>query len=397
MALTALEQRASDEQTVAARALIKHCFVDAAHPTYPLARRHAQPLQRRFAELLGYRLEVTPGFARLFKRPSAHGLRRPLRIEPGTPTGRRRARDEWPALDRRRAVLLALTAAALEREPTRQTIVGELARSVAEAGARCTPPIPVDIDARGERLALADVLDLLCSWGILTLTHGSRSSFSAREPGEDEALLTIDRRRLAGLMRDPFRILTAGEPSDLLDDTDDYAPTPEGATRRLRHRLARRLVEDPVLYLADLDEDERAYFQTQRHYLESQAAALTGLQVERRREGTALIESGRELTDIAFPAASTLKQVALLLCEPLTESGSLTREGLRAAIRGLLRRHGEAWSRSASDPDHVIELADGAVEVLCGLGLARRSGDTIEAMPLCARFRAPTVTAKGAA
>lgn len=395
--MTALELRARDEQRVAARALLKACFVDAGDPAFALVRRHEQPLQRRFADLLGYRLELAPGFARLFKRPTAAGLRRPLRIEPGTVSGQRRPRDEWPVLDRRRAVMLALTAAALERLASRQTVVGELARSVAEAGARCTPLIPVDIDLRGERLALADVLDLLCAWGVLTLVHGSRRSFAAREPGEDEALLTIDRRRLAALTRDPFRLLEARGLDELLDDDADYAPTPEGVTRRIRHRLARRLVEDPVLYLDSLDGDERAYFSTQRHYLESAAAELTGLAVERRREGTALVESGRELTDLAFPASSTVKQAALLLCEPLVAAGTLTIDELRSAVRRLLRRHGDAWGRDAADPVHVSDLLEGALGVLCAVDLARRTGDTVEALPLCARFRAPTVISKEAA
>src|SRR5262249_37077126 len=154
---------------------------------------HEPELARRFAHLWGYRLAVTPGFARLYKRPTEAALRRPLRIPPGTPSGRERPRDEWPPLDPRRATLLFLTMASLERSRP-PAAVGDLARDVAESGSSCEPPLEVDFDQRPERLAFADVLDLLCHWGVLRLDDGSRASFATREPGEDEALFTIDRK-----------------------------------------------------------------------------------------------------------------------------------------------------------------------------------------------------------
>src|SRR5439155_19199180 len=107
--------------------------------------------------------------------PTAAGSRRPLRVPPMSASGRARPRDEWPRIDRRRATLLLLAIAALERSG-QQTVVGELARAVAEAGGRCEPPLEVDFDRRPERLALADVLDLLCHWQVLQLEAGSRAS-----------------------------------------------------------------------------------------------------------------------------------------------------------------------------------------------------------------------------
>lgn len=398
---SAAEQRAAEERQGAMRALLREPFVGPPDPVFRLVRRHEPVLARLAAVLLGYRLEVTPGFARLLKRPTAAGLTRPLRIPPGTRSGRARPRDEWPTLERRRATLLLLAASALERRAGAQVVVGELVRGVADAGARCEPPLALDFERRAERIAFADALDLLCHWGVLRLDHGSRASFSRSEQGEDEALFTIDRKRLASVLRDSARALASRSAADLLADGGEYAPTDEGRARRLRHRLARRLAEDPVLYVAELSEEERSYFNRQRGYLEERVAAATGLVPERRAEGTACIERDRWLTDLPFPARSARKQAALLLCDELARrlaagEPELASTELRAWMRGLLERHGESLGRSPDDPAEVDELLGAAVEILVGIGAAESAGDGgLRALALCARFRDPALRLAG--
>jgi uncharacterized protein (TIGR02678 family) len=392
MTATTLELRERDELRRATRALLREPFVSADDAVFPLVRRHEPELARRFAHLWGYRLDVTPGFARLFKRPTNAALYRPLRIPPGTTSGRERPRDEWPRLDRRRGTLLFLTMAALERS-RRQTVVGDLARDVAEAGSSCDTPLEVDFDERSQRLAFADVLDLLCHWGVLRLDDGSRASFAIREPGEDEALFTVDRRRLASLLRDPFRSLTAHCAADLADGGDEYAATDDGSNLAIRHRLARMLAEDPVLYVDRLSDEERAYFHRQRAYLEGFVADFTGLVPERRAEGTACIEPERTLTDVPFPANSTRKQAALLLCDVLAAAGTmvLAREELRGAMRALVERHGASWNRDADDPVVVEALLEDALDVLADLDLVERVDGGVRPLPLCGRFRDPRI------
>lgn len=398
---SALDLRERDERRLACRALLAQPFVGAEHPAFQLVRRHEAALARHLADFLGYRLHVTPGFARLFKRPTDAGLTRPWRIRPGSVAGRARTRDEWPALDRRRCVLLALTVAALERE-RRQTAIGELARGVVEAGARCELPIAVDLDRRPERLAFADVLDLLCAWGVLELADGSRRSFARAEQGDDEALFTIDRRRLASLLHDPFRLLQASSLEDVLAERDaDYPPTEEGERRRVRHAVARRLVEDPACYLRDLNERERAYLISQGPALARTLERWSDLRLERRAEGAAAVEHGRELTDLPFPAGSARKQVALLLCDRLAATcargESLSVDELSAEVRRLVARHGESWSAPPSDSDAVERLTRDAVDVLTGLGLCEEIDGGLRPLPLCARFRGPAVRVQGGA
>jgi uncharacterized protein (TIGR02678 family) len=217
------------------------------------------------------------------------------------------------------------------------------------------------------------------------MDDGQRSSFAAEEQGDDEALLTIDRKRLASVLGDPFRAIGASTLDDLLDDEHEYAPTEEGESLRRRHRLARMLAEDPVLYVERLGADELAYFQRQRGYLESRVEALTGLVAERRAEGTACIDRDRGLTDLPFPANSTRKQIALLLCDFLAGRETVTHEELREAVGRLVEQHGESWNRSAAS------LLDDAVDVLAGLDLLEPAEGGWRPLPLAGRFRSPTV------
>jgi uncharacterized protein (TIGR02678 family) len=384
--------QADEERRDALRALLAEPFVGSEAPVFKLIRRHDAELTRRSAELLGYRLHVTPGFARLVKVPTDRALRRGVRVPPSGASARDRSRDDWPRLSDRGVVLLFLTLAALERG-AQQTVIGELAEDVTVAGARGEPPIAVDFELRSDRMAFADGVELLCHWGVLQLMHGRRGTFANRVREDDEALFTIDRRRLALVLRDPFAALAAETAAELSDD--QIAATTEARSRQTRHRLARRLVEDPVLYLDELSEDERAYFVSQRGMLERRVEDWIGLIVERRAEGTATIDAGRELTDLPFPAGSNVKQLALLLCDWLADEREATWPELRRAVRRLLAHHERHWNRSPDDEEAVDAMLGQATALLLELDLAERTPVGIGARPLCARFRAPEVREAG--
>jgi len=391
----AIEEVAEERQT-ALRALLAEPFVGAGSPEFRLVRRHEHDLRRVALDAFGYQLELTSTAARLLGCPTPAGLSRPLRVCPASATGRTRPRDEWPALSDRGCVLLFLTLAALERGGA-QTAIAELALEVERAGADSDPPIAVEFRERSERVAFADGLDLLCAWGVLEHTAGSRQSFARRTQDDDEALLTIDRRRLAIAVSDPAGALAATTLVELTDDRVDYAPTPEGERRRRFHHLARRLVEDPALVLGDLDEEERQYFLSQRARVEDAVAGATGLAVERRAEGTALVSDDRRLTDLPFPTNSTTKQLALLLCDRLATGEPLSDSELRARVRALLTEHRVHWERDPDDPEQVAAVAAAVLSVLAQLDLVRVDDDraTIVPRPLAARFRAPVVRRAG--
>jgi uncharacterized protein (TIGR02678 family) len=387
-----------EEQAQALRVLLATPFVSAGDPAYALVRRHERELARTLQSTYGYQLEVGSTAARASGPPTADGLRRPIRIRPASATGRRRPTDEWPELGDRACVLLLLTLVALERGGA-QTAIGELAKHVEHAGADVEPPVSIDFRQRSERMAFADGLDLLCSWGVLEHTAGSRESFARRDQGADEALFTVDHRRLALLFRDPAAALEARSLDQLLDESSRYAPTSEGENRARFERLARRLTEDPVLLLSDLDEEQRTYFLGQRARIEGAVAAATGYAVERRAEGSALIVDDRSFTDIPFPTNSTVKQVALLLCDALADAGpdgEVSREELRRAVARLVAEHGEHWGRDLDGPAQLAQLTESAIDVLVQSGLAMPSdiGGLVPS-PIAARFRTPTVRTTG--
>jgi uncharacterized protein (TIGR02678 family) len=384
-----------EERTRALRALLAAPFVGADEPAYALVRRHERELASTLQVTYGYQLEIGSTAARASGLPTPAGLRRPLRIRPASASGRKRAPDEWTALSDRACVLLLLTLVALERSGA-QTAIAELAQELERAGADVEPPIIVDFRQRSERMAFADALDLLCAWGVTEHTSGSHESYSRREQGEDEALFTVDRRRLALLLRDPAAALEATTLEQLVDESGRYSPTPEGENRARAERLARRLTEDPALLLDDLDGEDRAYFLSQRARIEGAVTAATGYEVERRGEGSALIVDDRAFTDMPFPTNSTIKQVALLLCDALAHAGpegELSFEAVRDAVAGLLAKHRHHWDRNPDDPEEVAALTAAATDILLACDLARRSGPSggLRPTPLAARFRAPTL------
>lgn len=394
MSLRELDDR--EERARALKALLAAPFVNADEPAYALIRRHERELASTLQVIYGYQLEVGSTAARASGLPTPAGLRRPLRIKPASASGRKRPPDEWPILSDRACVLLLLTLVALERGGV-QTAIAELADEVERAGADVDPPIGIDFRQRSERTAFADGLDLLCAWGVMEHTSGSHESYARREQDDDEALFTVDRRRLALLLRDPAAALDATTLEQLVDESGRYSPTPEGANRARAERLARRLTEDPALLLADLDDEDRAYFLSQRARIEGTVASATGYEVERRAEGSALIVDDRAFTDVPFPTNATIKQVALLLCDALAGAGpdgELSIEALRDSVAALVSEHGRHWGRNADDPEEIAALTATATEILLACDLARRAGAAgLRATPLAARFRSPTLKA----
>jgi len=395
--MTQRELEDRDERWTAMRALLAAPFVDAAEPAYALIRRHEREVATLLQSTYGYQLEVCSTAARASGPPTRDGLHRPLRVRPASASGRQRPPDDWPALGDRGCVLALLTLVALERGSA-QTAIADLARDVERAGADVDPPVIVDFRARAERLAFADGLDLLCAWGVLEHTSGSHDSYARREQREDEALFTVDRRRLALLLRDPASAMSATTLDELLDESARHPPTPEGRNRTRAERLARRLTEDPALVLDDLDDDERAYFTGQRARIEGAVAAATGYAVERRREGSALIADDRAFSDVPFPTNATVKQVALLLCDMLAaaEHPVVSAQAVRDAVSDLVVAHGRHWGRDADDAAQVTALAEAATDVLVACDLAQRAGaGGLRPRPLAARFRTPTVKRAG--
>lgn len=380
----------AEQRRRAVRLLLAHPFVTDTQPdpeTFGLVRRHARDLQRWFADQLGYRLVVETELARLHKRPAPGARLRALRTQARLP------------FDPRRYALLCLALAALERMEV-QTVLSQLAEQVVLLSSSEEGMRRFDLQSHAERQAFVDVIRHLVALGVLSLTDGEETAFVQ---GRGDALYDIHSRRLTQLLSVPV----PASPVESLDGLggDVYPETEEGANRRVRHRLMRRLIEEPVLYLADLEEDERAYLSSQRHYLVGQVTAQTGLQVEVRREGLAAVDPAGELSDVLFPANGTLSHCALLLAEHLGRRGReaggmpvrVPRGELESVLAELVDRYGRFWNKQVrEEPGGASRLLSEALGRLEQMGLLARHGDDVEPLPAIARYRALEPAARAA-
>ncbi|MFE7765843.1 TIGR02678 family protein [Streptomyces sp. NPDC057438] len=407
---TLANQLAAAEREEVSRAvrllLARPLLTETSDPAgFDLVRRRREPLTRWFDHTCGWSLVVEPrrGYARLAK----------VRADPDGSRPARTARAGRAPFDRRRYVLLCVTAAELLSTPT--TTLGMLADRVVRATA-ADPALPAfDPAHRAERTALVDVLRLLESYDVLRATDGTTEAYVASP--EAKVLYRVDTTLLLRLPAAPVgasrlavppdemparfgELLTGlvreghhGDPVTGDGTADDEHAEPAGTdarrTLRLRHSVLRRLFDDPVLYRSDLTDDELAYVtslagrQTLRR-----SAEQAGFLLEDRAEGFLLVDPDALATDVRFPDdTSTARVAALLLLEPLCAApAGLLPEQLAEAGADLLRRF-PRWARAYRSEDGGVRLSDEAVGVLCDMGLAHRAGTRVHARPAAHRYR----------
>ncbi|RIK10203.1 MAG: TIGR02678 family protein [Acidobacteria bacterium] len=274
-----------DSYQRAARLILSHHLVTTRYPdraALPLLRRWATELREDLLELFGYRLEVTETTARLFTVAD--------RLDPG---GGARSVTDRP-FDRRRYAYLALALAALGRAGGQITL-SELAEQVAsEAGQ--VPGVELAPERATDRDAFVDAVAWLAARGAIALADGDAGGWVS-DPERGEALYDID-----GDRRDGDRSV---------------------GTAEVARRVRRALVQRPVVYAEELDDEARLQLALPR--TTAGIELLTGLVAERRAEGVALVDSSGRMSDLRFPGVGTVPQVALLLageiCARVSEPG----------------------------------------------------------------------------
>ena len=238
----------------ARRALLAGPLLLASDPAFGTVRAHADRLRAEFQRELGYELVVRASHARLRKRSDEPRSDRPARIpRAGHP-------DTWQPFTRRHYVLFALALGACERARV-QTSIGLLAEDVRSLAAE--EGIALDLDSLDDRRCLADVLHFLSTLGVLVPVAGQAESWvRSRAEGDDELLYDVMHSVLDDLIVAP-RVVGAADARDLLHG-GVYPATEEGANLQRKHRVSRRLVEDPVLYLFELAEEDRPHIAVAR-------------------------------------------------------------------------------------------------------------------------------------
>lgn len=392
----ALEEHLASERSLAVRTLLAHPVIDSEDDAdaFRQIARHAPWLAEYFETACGWALTIDPasGYARLAKRaPAAPDVTRPLR----------RTRGRSAPFDRRRYQLLCLICAELVRHPV--TTVGLLASAV-------TGMAGLETGRYGERSAFVDALLVLRSWGALGVEGGELEAFL--DSDRANAILSADTARLHRL------IVSAVAPSTLPGDVSftealerllaepRYQSAPDGEpgemsdearNRQARHLLARRLLDDPVVYYDGLSGIEIDYASSPsgKRWLR-QRAREAGLELEERAEGMLAIDTDGVATDMRFPApAGNAHQLALLLADRLTETApsgtrQLTRldpDQLQAEVAAIMARY-PGWARGQREEGGPEWLAREAIDLLVSFGLAVREPDgSVVARPALARYR----------
>jgi uncharacterized protein (TIGR02678 family) len=394
---TVLESTRREELRRGACALLRRPLLRASGPDsedFLLVRRHADALREWFDINTGWRLVVDSEVARLVKRvPSVADASHPARD----------ARSRLP-FSRRRYVLLCLALAVLERSDVQITL-GRLAEGVIHAaadGELVRAGVTFGLEGREERSDLVAVVRLLLELGVLARVAGDEEAF-VREAGD--VLYDVARPALALLLaapRGPSTIAADRFEDRLVELAREPVPvTEELRTRAIRHHLTRRLLDEPVVYHAELDESHTAYLATQRAALVRRIAELTGLVAEIRAEGIAMVDPRDDLTDVRMPDTGTDGHVTLLLAERLatalaSRAGAAEGAGgtaevvpearLHDLVRGLAREHQAYWRRDAQEPDAEVALTERALERLEALRLVRREHRGVRPLPALARY-----------
>lgn len=366
----------------AARALLRRPLLRAAEPEeFRLVRSQLAELRSWFDTNTGWRLHADADVIRLHKEPAvSDDATRPAR----DPRNRN-------AFGRRRYVLFCLCLAALERADA-QIPLGRLAEQVlllARGPAMADTGVEFTLSGRDQKTDLVAVVHLLLHWGVLARVAGDEEEYLR---GTGDVLYDVSRRVLSQLLvarRGPSTVAAEALEERIAALGAVEAPESDEATnRRIRHRLTRRLLDDPVVYFEELDDAEAEYLRRQRPAIVRRITELTGLVAEVRAEGIAMVDLEDDLSDVRLPEPGTNGHLTLLLAEHLALPGAREHrlEELQHLTRDLAARHRTFWRRGASEPGAEVGLTDAALERLAALRLIERRGDRVRALPALARF-----------
>lgn len=385
--MTELRTRLEEDRVRGIRALLRTPLLGQRDDPdgYAAIARHQREIAEWFGDHTGQTLIVdrSGGFARLHKVAT--------RPDPTRPALTRGARAR--PFDRRRYVLVCLALAALDRA-SGQTTLRTLAEVVTALAADLPDVTPLDATRQSERRAFVDALRLLIGLGVIAERDGEVDDYVTHD---GDALLDVDDRRIGQLLGAPNAPSMVAGPGDL--PVEVYPDTAEGRRIRARHRVMRRVLEDPVVYLADLDDAEQEWLRHSFAHVHDLVDRDVGLVVERRAEGLLAVDGDGDLTDERFPdGGSTVKHAALLLAEQLTRLAAaapdhdlvVTDERVSALVGELVDAYAQrcGWRQAYRDTAGQRTLAADAMALLAAFQLVEGVDGGWRPRPAIARFAA---------
>ncbi|MGR7027240.1 DUF2398 family protein [Geodermatophilus sp. URMC 62] len=349
------------------------------------AVRRNLPAIRDVLDRLGWVLVAERGLVRLRKFP-------PVRRDAWATTGPAPLTCSW----------FFLLVAAAESMPPRVGLA-QLVTAARAAAAEAELPVRGDIT---ERRAIVAALRMLDERGVVVRMDGDVDGFVADENAP--VLLAVHHTRLAHVIANTGSLDPAADPVAWLEQVE----TERDAARRMR----RRLVDDSLVHVIDLDDVEADWLSRRvRGDDGGPLAAAFGLHLERRAEGAAFVlpteafRHPRELGPLPFPVSGTVPHAALLLCDAAATGEriyggpgpgwrGLAAEEVPARLADLSTTYGSGrggWAAElAADP---ARLAAEVAVLLTGLGLLRVDNATWWFSPATGRWPAPPPPAPSAA
>ena len=351
-----------------------------------LVRRHSKYLREWFAREAGWPLRIERDYARLWKRPS----------DTSDPT------RGWESFNRRRYAIFCLVCAVLARSDPQVTLsaLGDRILSLAKDADLLSRGFILDMADIHDRRNLASACVELGVLGVLNAIDGDAESFVKSGQSEDrsrDVLYDVNRGPLASILacvRGPSTWPENDAPRTTVDRilaiTAEFQPeTDEGRRDVSRHRISRRLLDDPVVYLDTVGEADMPYFINQRGVMANRLALGTGLVAELRSEGLALCDPDGNCSDVEMPADGTDAHVTLLVADHLAHAGVDVpdRLGIERFVAESALRYGRYWRRDAQGAAGARDLTAIAIHRLNQLKLITVDGDKIEILPALARYK----------
>ena len=379
------------ERRRALRALLRNPMLLAAGDTeeaYILIRRHSLWLKQWLRKFPAWSLHIDKQAARLRKVP------------PDLLDETRHAIDRVSGMpfSRRRYALVCLTLAALERSD-RQITLGQIAGTIMEfvAADQARGGHIFDIGNYDQRRDLIHAVRLLADSGVLHRLTGDEQQFLNRS-GSSGVVYEIDRPVLGAILNVSASASaverTAGGDSltKRVNALVEGPPPEDAAAGHIRARLTRILLDDPILYFDDLNDEERRFLEQHRSYLLAQIAEATGLLPEIRREGIAMVDDEGDLTDVQLPEENTEGHATVLVAGWLAEQAR-HRNGRAVPIAtieqhvvSLIRIHGSRWRKEVRERGAEAQLTELTLLRLRALRLIRISSGVVEPLAACGRY-----------
>lgn len=325
-------------------------------------------------------------YARLWKRPS----------DTSDPT------RGWENFNRRRYAIFCLACAVLARSDPQITLsaLGDRILSLAKDADLLSRGFILDMVDIHDRRNLASACVALGELGVLNAIDGDAESFVKSGQSEDrtrDVLYDVNRGPLTSILacvRGPSTWPGDDAPSTAADRisaiTAELQPeTDEGRRDVSRHRISRRLLDDPVVYNGTVGEADMQYFINQRGAMANRLALGTGLVVELRSEGLALCDPDGTCSDVAMPADGTDAHVTLLVADYLAHADDDVPDRLQIErfVAESAERYGKYWRRSAQGEAGARDLTAVAMHRLSQLKLIAVDGDSIEILPALVRYK----------